>query len=145
MRVPSIAILVLSAAVLAACGGSSNEPREPAGTATPAAARPAGEGEAAGATAADDKLRAAQASAVHAVCERLVDQCAVEDAKKNLSPAEAAKNTEPGVLAIARHECEGELGRTALSPRQIKVFQRCVNEAAECDALQTCLAEAQKR
>jgi hypothetical protein len=121
------AILVL---LLVACAGGDKPPAsEPAPAPAPTA---------------DDKLRAAQVSAVHAMCERLV-QCSIEDARATMSPDELAKLAPEELVPRAEADCEAEYGASALSPRQIKVIQRCVNEAAECAALDTCLAETKQR
>jgi len=90
------------------------------------------------------KLRAAQESAVEAMCERLVE-CAVESARANMSPEEVAKLDVEETAPRLRDECEEETGRRSLSPRQVRVVQRCVTEAGTCDELHTCLDQAKKR
>jgi hypothetical protein len=96
------------------------------------------------ASSPEDKLRAAQETALAALCERLVD-CSVESAHASMSPEEVAKldlkNTAPRLVA----QCEAEGAQSNWSPRQVRVVQHCVVEAGTCDALQTCLAEAKKR
>jgi hypothetical protein len=128
-------VLALSALlVTTACGGSSSEPKEP----TPAEPAEPAEPEV---SEGERKLRAAQANAVHAMCERLVD-CAVEEASREQTAEEAAQSSTPAVLDRARAECESGYGQVEMSPRQIKLVQRCVNEARACAALEACLAEA---
>jgi hypothetical protein len=127
------ASLLLLAAL--ACGGGQAEPSR-----EPAPSTEAGEP----AASPEEKLRAAQESAVEAMCERLVD-CAVEEARKNMSPDEVAKLDVEQTGRKLRDECEAEGAQKALSPRQIRVVQRCVTQPGTCDELQTCLDEAKKR
>lgn len=128
----------LSSTLLLACGGSSSSTT----TQEPAPAEP--DPEAARRAESEQKLKAAQASAVHAMCERLVD-CSVEDAKAEMSPEEVAKLNPEELVPRAQAECEAEYGQLELSPRQIKTIQRCVNEAETCPALNECLAGANKQ
>jgi hypothetical protein len=90
----------------------------------------------------DEKLRSAQESAVAAVCERLVD-CAVEAGA--MTPEEVQELEAEGTVRRFRDKCEAEGAQSELSPRQIKIVQRCVNDARACDELQTCLEEAKKK
>lgn len=92
------------------------------------------------------KLRAAQESAVEAMCERLAD-CAVEDAQKNMSPEERKEklgNVEE-IIPKYRAECEEEANQSDLSPRQVKIIQACVTEQKSCDTFVPCLDQAQKK
>ena len=89
------------------------------------------------------KLRAAQDSAVEAMCERLVD-CSVESLK-NAPPEERAKaGNVDELIPRARAECEEEAAKSDLSPRQVIVIQKCVNEGQTCEALVSCLDTASK-
>ncbi|HWM86161.1 MAG TPA: hypothetical protein VNO33_09995 [Kofleriaceae bacterium] len=126
--------------LLAACsGGGGNEPAAP--EVAPAEERTTVGG---GEQAKERKLRAAQDSAVAAMCERLVD-CAVESAHANMSPEEVAKLDLEKTAPRLREECEDEGGRSSLSPRQVRVIQDCVTSAESCDRLQTCLEQAKKQ
>lgn len=89
------------------------------------------------------KLRAAQESAIEAMCDRFFD-CAVEDSRKERPKELEGVNLEE---MRSKHmvECEEEYGRSELSPRQVKVIQGCVNEAPSCTELQTCLQAANKQ
>jgi hypothetical protein len=128
------------ALTLAACGGSSSESSE---AAAPAAAAPAASG-ADRQAQSERKLRAAQASAIAAMCERLVD-CSVEDAKRTMSPKELEELKPAELVPKARTECEGDYGTSSLSPRQIRTIQGCVNQSPDCAALTTCLEDVAKR
>ena len=136
--------LLLAAALLgaAACSGSSGgqDTTAPAGGGEPTP----GGGETTPEEDAERKLRAAQDSAVEAMCERLTD-CAVEDARREMSPEELAKLNLEELVPMHRAECEEQYGQKSLSPRQIKIIQGCVNDAGDCDALHECLAAAGKK
>lgn len=120
----------------AGCGGGGGDASEPAATNDPPEpARPAD---------AEEKLRAAQASAVEALCERLVD-CAIEEARATMTPEQVAELDVEETGARLRDKCEGEGATSALSPRQIRVVQRCVNQNGSCDELQACVEEAKKQ
>lgn len=130
-------------ALLSACSGSgSGSAREPA--------KPAGSGEAPPPDPAQverqeklRELRAAQDSAVEAMCERLVD-CSVESLR-NAPPEERAKaGNVDELIPKARAECEEEASKSDLSPRQVLVVQKCVNEGQTCEALVSCLDTANK-
>jgi hypothetical protein len=117
---------------VAACSGGGGE--RPARSEPPAEATPSSE----------RKLRAAQESALAALCERLVD-CSVESARASMSPEEVAKLDVKNTAPRLRDECEEEGGQSNWSPRQVRVVRRCVTEAGTCQALQACLQEAKKR
>ena len=89
------------------------------------------------------KLRAAQESAIEAMCDRFFD-CAVEDTRKTRPKELEGVNLEE-MRSKHMAECEEEYGRNELSPRQVKVIQQCVNDAPSCDELQTCLQAAGKQ
>ncbi|HLU65945.1 MAG TPA: hypothetical protein VKZ63_06700 [Kofleriaceae bacterium] len=136
----ALLLATLLAAFSPGCSGSSGgggQAAEPTGGAGAAGGETGGQQPA----AADDpevQLRAAQDHAVEAMCERLV-QCGIEDAP----PEERAEHEK--FVAQYREACEEEAGQSDLSPRQVRVIQRCVNEAASCQALDECLQEAQKK
>lgn len=135
--------LLASVLVLGACGGGGGEASEPAATPSP----PAAEQESARPDDDTDgkrKLRAAQDSAVEALCERLVD-CAIEEARSSMTSEEVAQLDVKDTGARLREECEGEGASSTLSPRQIRVVQRCVNQNGTCSDLQACVQEAKKQ
>ncbi len=127
------------AAVLGACSGSSGS-QSPAG----GGAVPAQDPEASRRAESERQLRAAQESAVEAMCDRLVD-CSVEEARATMTPEEVAGLDLENTMPLAREECEDESTQRNFSPRQVRVVQRCVTEAATCEALHSCLDEAKKR
>ena len=128
----AIAALIL----LSACGGS-DEKKETTGPA------PGGTGGTPPASS-EQKLRAAQDSAVTAMCERLAT-CAVEDLK-HASPEERKQVGDVNeLLPRLRADCEEQQSEHSLSPRQIRIIQRCVNGAQQCPELLTCLDEANKK
>jgi hypothetical protein len=134
------ALAALLVACLAACSGSegsSKDTETPAGTAT--SPKPSKEEE------SERKLHAAQESAVEALCDRLAD-CAVEDAMK-MSPEERKEKigNVDELLPRARAQCEEEANRSNLSPRQVKVVQKCVSQEKTCESLLSCLDQAQKK
>lgn len=130
----------LLAALLCACSGSDSGPaKEP----TKPGATPAQDPAEAERQEKLRKLREAQDSAVEAMCERLVD-CSVESLK-NAPPEERAKaGNVDELIPRARAECEEEAGKSDLSPRQVIVIQKCVNEGQTCEALVSCLDTASK-
>jgi hypothetical protein len=126
----------------AACGGGGGDASEPAAAASPPAAEP--EASPTGDAEAERKLRAAQDSAVEALCERLVD-CAIEEARASMTPEQVAELDVEDTGARLRDKCEGEGATSTLSPRQIRVVQRCVSQQGTCDELQACVEEAKKQ
>ncbi len=125
---------VLGAALLG-CSGGGAESGEPA-TGQGSAATPPPSPEA--------KLRAAQESAIQAMCERLAD-CAADEARATMSPEEVAKLELDKTVPQLRAECEDEGMQNALSPRQVTVIQGCVNGSPTCDELNSCLDQARKK
>jgi hypothetical protein len=129
------------AGVLCACSGSDSGPAKE--TEKPGEAGPPPDP---AQVERDDKLRklrAAQESAVEAMCERLVD-CSIESLK-TASPEERAKaGNVDELVPRARAECEEEGNKSDLSPRQVLVIQKCVNESQTCEALVGCLDTASK-
>jgi hypothetical protein len=89
------------------------------------------------------KLRAAQESAIEALCDRLFD-CAVEDTRKTRPKELEGANLEE-MRGKHMAECEEDGNKSQLSPRQVKVIQKCVNEAPSCGELDSCLGEARKK
>ena len=125
---------LLLAAACSSSSGAGDTTTPPAGGGGEDAAPPTEQEQ------AEAKLRAAQESAVEALCERLY-HCAVED----LPPEKRAEVKPEELEPKFRADCEDEANRSDLSPRQVRVIQRCVNEAQECGALAECLDEAQKK
>ena len=135
------ALAAMLLACLTACSGSEGGGKEgetPATTQPPAKSQEEVQRE-----ESLRKLRAAQESAIEAMCDRFFD-CAVEEAR-----VERPKELEGVNLEEMRGkhmaECEEEYGRTELSPRQVKVVQGCVNDAPSCAELHSCLQSANKK
>ena len=132
--------LLLSLAV--ACSGSSGGGKQ--------AEQPAGGGQGGGGAGAggpaqsEQQLHAAQESAIEAMCERLVT-CSVEDAKKTMTPEQIQKLDLPHLVPRARAQCEEDYSEHALSPRQVRVIQGCVNQQGTCAQLNDCLDAAKKK
>lgn len=126
----------------AACGGGGGDASDPATTTSAPTARP--EPPPSGDADAERRLRAAQDSAVEALCERLVD-CAIEEARASMTPEQVAELDVEDTGARLRDKCEGEGATSTLSPRQIRVVQRCVNQQSTCDELHVCVDEAKKQ
>ena len=137
------ALAALLVASLAACSGSeggSKESETPQPTAVEKSPEKDKDAE------SERKLRAAQESAVEAMCERLAD-CAVEDANKTMTPKERKEKLGNVDELIPRYraECEEEANKSNLSPRQIKIVQSCVTDEKTCQTFVPCLDAAQKK
>lgn len=126
MRWMTIALLCT-----AACTGSAKEPEKPD---NPPPDKPYAE-------TPEDRLQRAQLSACAAVCERLTD-CAVADARENMSPEELANLNLEQTSPEHTRRCKEGCAQKSLSPRQIKVMRECVNGPAECPAYLDCLDRA---
>jgi hypothetical protein len=137
-------ILFLGIALAACSGGSSQTDVE---NPTP------GDGETEQPTAVEtepepvspeEKFKGQQQTTCQAMCERVTD-CAVEDARANMSAEELAKldleNTVPKAVQECTEECVGK----ELSPRQVTVIRECLAEPTECNDFLTCLEQAQRR
>lgn len=134
------ALAALFALLLAACSGSEGGGKEGE---TPTSGPPAKSEEETRREESLGKLRAAQDSAVEAMCDRFFD-CAVEDTRKTKPKELEGVNLEE-MRGKHMAECEEEYGKSELSPRQVKVVQKCVNEAPSCAELETCLQAANKQ
>jgi hypothetical protein len=133
----------LLTAILCACSGSDNggakQAEKPAETSGAPAPDPAE-------TERQEnlrKLRAAQDTAVEAMCERLVD-CSVESLRNAPAEERAKAGNVDELIPKARAECEEEASKSDLSPRQVITVQKCVNEGQTCEELISCLDTAQK-
>jgi hypothetical protein len=76
-------------------------------------------------------------------CEQLqprLTECAIEDAKKSMTPAEYKKLDPEALRGKHKQEflkqCEG----SSMSSRQVRVLEICFKEEHECDPLAQCLA-----
>lgn len=80
-----------------------------------------------------------------AACEALgprLTECAIADARATMSPEELAKldieKTAPVHTRKFVEQCQGQ----ALSSRQVRVYEVCLREETECEALIACLEHA---
>ena len=135
------ALAALLVALVAACSGSEGGGKE-GGTPTTAGPAPKTAEE----TQREEslrKLRAAQESAIEAMCDRFFD-CAAEEARQTRPKELEGVNLEE-MRSKHMAECEEEGNQSELSPRQVKVIQQCVNDAPSCAELETCLQAARKK
>jgi hypothetical protein len=96
------------------------------------------------ALSAEQALRAAQKSECEALCPRL-SECAVEDARANMSAAELAKLDLEAKARQHTNECITQCSGSSLSPRQVRVMRRCRKEsAAVCSQYLACLDAAKR-
>lgn len=131
---------LLVALLAAACSGSEGGGKE---SETPTSGPPGRSPEEARREESLRKLRAAQDSAVEAMCDRFFD-CAVEESRKQKPKELEGVNLEE-MRGKHMAECEEEYGKSELSPRQVKVIQQCVNQSPTCGELETCLQGANKQ
>ncbi len=131
----SRARLFLAGLVLtAACSGSSSKPSdttpEPVGDPPPPPM--------VGGRPATTEIQQRQAAA----CEQLgpkITACAIADARATMSAEDLAKlKIEETAPTHTRKFIEGCL-EPALSSRQVRVYEVCMREESECDALLACL------
>lgn len=84
-----------------------------------------------------------------AVCEtvaKLATDCAVANAKATLSERELEELELDKVAPIQVREMTSKCSRSALSLRQVEVYEACVERFASCDAFIRCMdAAAPKR
>ena len=135
-RALSALFAVLVAAACSGSDGGSKETEPPPGP-------PARSQEEAKRDDSLRKLRAAQESAIEAMCDRFFD-CAVEDTRKTKPKELEGVNLEE-MRSKHMATCEEEYGQSELSPRQVKIIQSCVNEAPSCEELHSCLQAANKQ
>ena len=117
--------VLLAALVLAAgCGGGSPPPAAP--TTTPAPADPR--------TALEQRRDTA--------CEQIqprLTECAIQDAKQALSPAEYAKLRPEELRTQHKAKFLDECRGSAMSSRQVRVLEVCFREETSCGPLAECL------
>jgi hypothetical protein len=92
----------------------------------------------------EEKFQGQQAATCKAMCERITD-CAVEDAKANMSPEELAKLDLENTVPKAVEECTNEYVSKDLSPRQVKIIRDCLAQETDCKAYLDCLSLAAKK
>lgn len=75
-------------------------------------------------------------------CEHIqpkLTTCAVEDARKTMSPAELEKLKPDELLAKHKQEFLKQCKGSAMSSRQVRVLEVCDREETECGPLADCL------
>jgi hypothetical protein len=135
-----LAILLLT---IAACGG----PRRAAGDddtlPDPGGARPGGDPDDGSAPAANELERRQ-----HAACERIIPrltECAVADARRQLSPEKLAELDLERTAPIHTREHLRKCKAAPMSSRQVRVYEVCDREETECEPLAECLMHAQPK
>lgn len=81
----------------------------------------------------------------YAACERLIPrltECAVADAKANLSPEKLAELDLENTAPVHTRENLRKCKQGELSSRQVRVYEVCDREETECGPLTECLANA---
>lgn len=129
-------LFLLLGALLLACGGSS----QPADT-TPQ--QGAGAGVDPEEQAALARLRASQESVCEKMCPEITE-CAVEDARANLTAEQLAELDLENTAPQHTRECVEECRYSDLSPRQVRALQVCLEEGGVCSTFLGCLDNAQR-
>ena len=120
---------ILCVLALVACGGK----QQPATT---------GPGSEAGPTAPAKDPRSAIEKRRDAACDQLqpkITQCAIDDAKASMSPADYAKLNPEELRAKHGEEFLKECKGATYSSRQVRVLEVCFQQEHECEPLGTCL------
>lgn len=138
---------LLLCGLLSACGGA----QEGSGGTDPSTGEETGAGQGSGEPAAAtpeerdaQRIKEAQDVGCQGVCEKATE-CAAESARANESEEEAAKLTEPAVLAKNTAECVTECLASSMSVRQLEVVHKCLNAGGSCEQFFGCLDDAQKK
>jgi hypothetical protein len=90
----------------------------------------------------EQKFARQQADAVNKMCQRVTD-CAIEDAKKEMSPEDLAdlESKMHAIVPKAVADCE-QTYAAPMSPRQVIDMRACLGEATECSVFGECVATA---
>lgn len=83
-----------------------------------------------------------------AACERVIPrltECAIEDARKNMSPEEFAKLEPDKVGPVHTRENLKKCKESYMSSRQVRVYEVCDREETECGPLVACLENAKPK
>jgi hypothetical protein len=81
----------------------------------------------------------------YAACDRVIPRltaCAVEDARRNLSPEEFEKEQIEEAAPIHTREYTRKCKNNYMSSRQVRVYEVCDREETECEPLVACLDNA---
>lgn len=141
MRTPCRSLCLVAAfLVAAACGGSKPPVDDPDDDTLPDPVAP-GDGDGADDGAPLTELQRRQ----HAACERVIPRltaCAVEDARRNMTPEEYAKNQIDETAPYHTRKFLEECKAATMSSRQVRVYEVCDREETECGPLVACLEHA---
>jgi hypothetical protein len=80
-----------------------------------------------------------------AACEQLgprITECAIEDARAQMSPEEFAKLDVANTGKVHTREFIKDCNASPMSSRQVRVYEVCPAEETECGALLACLENA---
>lgn len=131
-------LAAVSLLCITACSGSS------ASTPTPANA-----GDEPAQTSPEEERKQADLERLQRYQEAACDQvgtvlteCAVEDARKQLSPEELAKLDIEKTATLHKAEFVARCTESAMSLRQVKVFDGCLAGKTSCEAFLDCLDQA---
>jgi hypothetical protein len=81
----------------------------------------------------------------YAACDRVIPRltaCAVEDARRNLSPEEFEKEQIEEAAPIHTREYTRKCKNNYMSSRQVRVYEVCDREETDCEPLVACLENA---
>jgi len=132
----SAAALVLAwsgLALLAACGGKDKPPAAPDDEVAEPETGPG--------PAPATEIERRRDAACEALGPRLT-QCAVDDAKKTMSPEEVAKLDLDKTAPVHTRKFIESCKEQQLSSRQVRVYEVCLHEETACDPLIACLDNA---
>ena len=145
----AVLLVILVVFVLGACGGTQPPPADnddvlpDPGSASPGGAGPGGEIDDTGEMPASE-LERRQFAACERVIPRLTE-CAVADARANLSPEQLAELDLERTAPIHTRENLKTCKAQRLSSRQVRVYEVCDREETSCGPLVACLDHAQPR
>lgn len=132
--------ILLAAAVLAVACGPKSKPVEDDTLPDPGSDSPGDSG------TGDDEPEppATELEArKYAACEKAgprLTECAIEDARANMSPKEFAELDVEKTGPVHTREFIKKCSTDELSSRQVRVYEVCIEEETECAPLMACLA-----
>jgi hypothetical protein len=132
-------IAAIALCLLVACGGSKPAKQEDDTLPDPGSGSPGDP--VAGEDLPETELKRRQ----YAACERLIPrltECAVADAKANLSPEALAELDLENTAPVHTRENLKKCKQGELSSRQVRVYEVCDREETECGPLAACLENA---
>jgi hypothetical protein len=80
-----------------------------------------------------------------AACDRVIPRltaCAVEDARRNMTPEEFEKEQIEEAAPVHTREYTKKCKSSYMSSRQVRVYEVCDREETECEPLVACLENA---